>query len=222
MQMLRRWLKYNHTVLIQTPQGHELKFTRHWKSDSSTLITYCPGLIYLIPRLYFPQPLVLTLESSDLHDDWLYDQVMRSTEFQTVLFFRNLNNHVHHKHTTNVVCKNKKCKLISQQNNTKQYFNRIVIKTDDTLDDITSNINNDIHSQNGINININSNWAHIYAGYYSVVAQMQYNRTKSHQTVFPHLCHCCLFVIVGSHHVNYLKYAHYYHWYSLLICILLH
>ena len=42
-----------------------------------------------------------------------------------------------------------------KKNNTKQYFNRIITKTDDALHDIAHNINDDINSKNSINIYIN-------------------------------------------------------------------
>ena len=77
----------------------------------------------------------------------------RPHDFQTMIFFRNLYNHVHNKHTANIVCKNKKCKLTSQKNNTKQYFNRIMVKTDadDALDNIPSNILMILTAKNGFN-----------------------------------------------------------------------
>ena len=40
------------------------------------------------------------------------------------------------------------------KNNTKQYFSRILIETDNTLDDIVFNINDDIHNKNMYSINI--------------------------------------------------------------------
>ena len=88
----------------------------------------------------------------------MIDYIMRydgQHDFQTNLRFRNLNNHIHHKHTTNIVCKTKNIKKKQTnkwKNNTKQYFNRIVIKTDVTLNDIAFNINGDSYTKNDINV----------------------------------------------------------------------